>query len=94
MWIIGGVVILKWCKTYSICTYAIHLFYYPLYGFFHCVTLMLLLLLRVVNVENMYLSICSTLRLPQNRGNHIRCENININYYLNIILENMGTIIG
>ena len=74
--------------------YLIRLVYHPVYYFCRCVTLMSLLLLRVVKVENMYLSICHTLRLPQNRGNHIRCEDININYYLDIILENMGITFG
>ena len=71
--------IIKWFKTCSIGTYVIHLVYHPVYCFYHCVTLMSLLLLRAIKVDSMYLSICHTLRLPQNRGNHIRCEDININ---------------
>ena len=72
----------------------IHLVYHRFYCFCHCVTLMSLFILRVVKMENLYLRIFHTLILPQNRGNHIRFEDININYYLDIILENMGTNVG
>ena len=50
----------------------IHLVYHPVYCFCHFVTLMPLLLLWVVKVDNMYLMICHKLKLPQNRGNIIR----------------------
>ena len=71
-----------------------HLVYHYVYCSCHCVTLMLMLLLWVVKVDNMYSRICNKLILPQNRGNHIRYEDINKIYYLDIILENMGIIVG
>ena len=54
---------------------------------------MSLLLLKVVKVDNMSSSIFHKLKIPQNRGNHIKYEDININDYLGIILEKIEIII-
>ena len=79
-------------EVYTIGKYMSNLVYHSVYCFCWCVTLMSLFLLNFVNMDNMYSRICHKLKLPQNRGNHRRYDDININYYLGIILENMGII--
>ena len=68
--------------------------YHSVYYFCWCVTLMSLLLLKVVKVDNMYSRICHGLKSPQNRVNNRKYEDININYYFGITLENMVIFIG